>query len=580
MRPLRTTGRKNAGPAGTFRLFWFALLFAAVAFVTSSVLDLQAQPVPDSPPAAQAERADSDKPTSGRKPNDKQPGDQEILEEAPPVPEIREPQSGGSAPAGGWLVRTERRIDAGAGRLNAILERALTFRVAGIPFIVLWLLAASILFTVQMGFINVRAFKHALLVTAGRYDDPAHAGEVSHYQALAAALSGTLGLGNIAGVAIAIATGGPGATLWMIFAGLVGMSAKFVECTLGQKYREVRPDGQIMGGAMYYLSRGLEPMGLGGLGKFLALFFCVMCIGGSLGGGNAFQVSQSLNGIYVALPGLEAHRWIYGLLMTILVGLVILGGIRRIAATAEKIVPLMCALYVAACLWVLLAHFDQLPSAVVEIFWGAFQPEGIKGGVLGVLAIGFQRAAFSNEAGMGSAAIAHSAAKTPYPVREGIVALLEPFIDTVVVCTITALVIVVSGVCKDPAYAELIKGNQGSALTAHALGATVKWFSPLLALCVFLFAYATLISWFYYGERCWSYLFGDHTSIWFKLIYLVFTMLGSIVSAKNVLIFGDLMILGMGLPNVIGVLLLSREVRRDLNDYWTRYRAGEFASHR
>lgn len=468
-------------------------------------------------------------------------------------------------------------IDTAFKRVNDALSSVIFFNVGGIPLVVLWLALASIWFTWQMRFINIRGFRHAVLVTMGRYDDPEHEGEVSHFQALSAALSGTLGLGNIAGVAIAIATGGPGATFWMIFAGLVGMSAKFTECTLGQKYRRFRPDGLVMGGAMYYLSDGLGQFGLPRLGKILAVLFCVMCIGGSLGGGNAFQVNQALNGIRESVPYLDDnHAWIFGLVMAVLVGLVILGGIKRIGATAEKIVPFMCAIYIAACLYVLLANLGALPAAFGRIVSEAFTPRAGLGGMIGVFVTGFKRAAFSNEAGTGSAAIAHSAARTPYPVREGIVALLEPFIDTVVVCTMTALVIVVSGAHENEAYADLVKAGSGSALTSRALAETLPWFTGVLGFCVFLFAYATLISWYYYGERCWCYLFGDRSSIAFKLLFLTFTFLGAIVSATNVLIFGDLMILGMAFPNVVGVTLLSREVKRDLDDYWTRYKNGEF----
>lgn len=470
----------------------------------------------------------------------------------------------------------EAQIDGVAKSVNEALSSVIFLDVGGVPLVVLWLAAASIFFTLQMRFINVRGFWHALMVTAGRYDDPEHQGEVTHFQALSAALSGTLGLGNIAGVAIAVSKGGPGATFWMIMAGLVGMSAKFVECTLGQKYREFRPDGQVMGGAMYYLSTGLADKGWGKLGRVLAVLFCVLCIGGSLGGGNAFQVSQSLNGIGESLPWFLDHSWIYGAVLMVLVGVVILGGIRRIGATAEKIVPFMCVLYIGACLWVLFANFEKLPAAMLQIVQEAFRKESIYGGFIGVMVIGFKRAAFSNEAGTGSAAIAHSAARTPWPAREGIVALLEPFIDTVVVCTMTALVIVVTGAYSNPDYAEIIRKDAGSALTSRAISQLIPWFRDVLALCVFLFAYATLISWFYYGERCWCYLFGDRSSLWFKLLFLAFTFLGAIVSAQNVMVFGDLMILGMAFPNVVGLYLLSGQVKQELNDYWMRYKTGEF----
>ncbi len=321
----------------------------------------------------------------------------------------------------------------------------------------------------------------------GKYDDPTDPGEVSHFQALAAALSATVGLGNIAGVAIAVAIGGPGATFWMIVAGFLGMSSKFMECTLGQKYREVRPDGRIMGGAMFYLSKGLGELGLGPIGKVLAVIFAILCIGGSFGGGNSFQVSQSMNAVNEQFTFLKEMPWIYGLVMAFLVGLVILGGIRRIAQVAEKIVPLMCGLYVAACLFILLKNVTEIPAALSAIINGAFSPEAGYGGLVGVLVTGFKRAAFSNEAGVGSAAIAHSAAKTDFPVREGIVALLEPFIDTVIVCTMTALVIVITGVYADqsPAVRDFIATNQGAALTAEGMRREISWFPYVLSAATF-----------------------------------------------------------------------------------------------
>jgi AGCS family alanine or glycine:cation symporter len=450
----------------------------------------------------------------------------------------------------------------------------------GIPLVVLWLVLGSIFFTLRMGFINFRGFKHAVMVTAGKFDNPADEGEVSHFQALSAALSATVGLGNIAGVAIAVMTGGPGATFWMIMAGLLGMSAKFTECTLGQKYREVRPDGRIMGGAMFYLSNGLKelhPFGvsLAKLGKVLGVLFAVLCVLASFGGGNAFQVNQSMLAVEKTIPILEDYHWLYGLIMAVLVGVVIIGGIRRIAATAEKIVPLMCGVYVLACLWILLKNVSAIPEALQLIVTEAFTPQAGYGGFLGVLILGFRRAAFSNEAGVGSAAIAHSAAKTDYPVREGIVALLEPFIDTVVICTMTALVIVITGAYNNPDYAQLIAAKNGAALTSNAMRGEIWWFPYILSVAVILFAYSTMISWSYYGERCWAYLFGDRASLAYRIIFLVFIVLGSITSATNVLDLSDLMILGMAFPNVLGVALLSGKVKRDLDDYWKRYKAGE-----
>jgi AGCS family alanine or glycine:cation symporter len=364
----------------------------------------------------------------------------------------------------------------------------------------------------------------------------------------------------------------------MITAGFLGMASKFTECSLGQRYREVRPDGSIMGGAMQYLSKGLGEMNMAGFGKLLAVFFAILCIGGSLAGGNAFQVNQSAGLIAEKLTFLKDDRWIYGIFMSFMVGIVIFGGIKRIARTAEAIVPLMCGIYIVACLYILLANAGSIPSAFGEIVGGAFAPQAAFGGAVGVLIQGFKRAAFSNEAGVGSAAIAHSAAKTEYPVQEGIVALLEPFIDTIVVCTMTALVIVITG-----AYAPDYHGlgaAEGAARTAMAFGSEISWFPWILMIAVMLFAYSTMISWSYYGERCWTWLFGENFTFIYRALFLAFVFLGSVITAQNVLDFGDLMILGMALPNVLGVLILSGKVSSDLSEYLGKLKSGEVKAHK
>lgn len=468
-----------------------------------------------------------------------------------------------------------------------------------VPFAVAWLVFGAVFFTLRMGFINLRGFRHAIDVVRGRYTNPNHqgTGDVSHFQALAAALSATVGLGNIAGVAVAVSVGGPGATFWMILAGLLGMSSKFTECSLGQKYRRVRPDGTVMGGAMYYLSEGLARRGLGPLGKLLAVMFALMCVGGSIAGGNSYQVNQSM-GAVASVSGLEflapassanpggGYGWVYGAVMTVLTGIVILGGIRRIAQVAEKIVPLMCGTYILACLYILFSHAPEIPAAFAKIVREAFDPQtvldmqALKGGAIGVLVVGFKRAAFSNEAGVGSAAIAHSAAKTDYPVREGIVALLEPFIDTVMVCTMTALVIVITGAYNNPEYAAIIAKSEGATLTSRAFGEKLSWFPYVLAFATALFAYSTMISWSYYGERCWVWLFGEKWSLAYKVLFLAFTFLGSVITATQLLDFGDLMILGMALPNILGVLILSGEIKKDLANYWAKYKAGQFKTYK
>ena len=449
-----------------------------------------------------------------------------------------------------------------------------------LPFIVLWLVIAGIYLTLRMGFINIRAFRHAAHVVTGRYTNPNEPGDVSHFEALSTALSATVGLGNIAGVAIAITIGGPGATFWMIVAGLIGMTTKFTECTLGQMYREVRHDGHVLGGPVQYLSKGFAERGMPGTGRFLAVLFALLCIGGSIGGGNSFQVNQSMNAIQETVPWFASVPWAYGLIMTVLVGIVIVGGIRRIANVADKVVPLMATIYMMAALAVVLMNIGQVPGALAAIFTQAFTPDAAYGGFVGALITGFQRAAFSNEAGAGSASIAHAAAKTKYPVREGIVALLEPFIDTVVICTMTALVINITGAYNNPAYADLITGARGAALTSRAFSEQIAWFPYVLSCSVFLFAFSTMISWSYYGERCSVWLFGDASSKYYKALFLLFVFLGSIITSTNVLDFGDLMILGMALPNLVGVYLLHGKVRAALDQYWGSFKAGELQTFR
>ncbi|KAA0137807.1 alanine:cation symporter family protein [Gimesia chilikensis] len=496
-------------------------------------------------------------------------------------------------PATGGFALVEQKVDELFGKFNGILAKIIFYPVpitptqiekgTGVPLAVLWLVIGATYFTLRMNFINIRAFKHAILLVLGKYDNPEDEGEVTHFQALTAALSATVGLGNIAGVAVAISTGGPGAMFWMMLAGLLGMTSKFAECTLAQIYRRINPDGRVMGGPMCYLSTGLTQQFPGnaflkGLGGFLSILFAVMCIGGSLAGGNAFQVKLSLGAVAETFPLLKENSWVYGLLMAIFVGIVIIGGIRSIARTTEKIVPFMCGIYVLAGMAIIILNIQKVPASFMAIIEGAFNPDALYGGIMGVLIIGFQRAAFSNEAGVGSAAIAHSAAKTEYPVREGIVASLGPFIDTIVICTMTALVIIITGAYNDPQYADLIASNEGAALTAEAMDSQIPYFKYVLSVSVILFAYSTMISWSYYGERCWAFLFGDSqkVSMAYRILFLVFVVLGSIVSATNVLDFGDLMILGMAFPNILGVLLLSNRVKQELDKYWSRYKTGEF----
>lgn len=459
--------------------------------------------------------------------------------------------------------------------------RTKEFLGTSVPFVVIWLLFGGVFLTLRMAFVNLRGFYHSIELIRGTYDEKDDQGDVSHFQALASALSGTVGLGNIAGVAIAIGQGGPGATFWMIVCGLLGMTSKFSECTLAVMYRRTDEEGLVLGGPMIYLRDGLARMGLGPLGSVLAIAFTFLCIGGSLGGGNSYQVVQSLNAMQAEevfsflRPG--QYPWVYGVVMVVLVGAVIIGGIKSIGNFAGRVVPFMCIGYMLVCLSILAMNFSQIPTAIMEIFRGAFTPDGLYGGFLGVMVLGIKRACFSNEAGAGSAAIAHAAARTKEPVSEGMVALLEPFIDTVVVCTLTALTIVVTGVYRQPEILQLAQDNKGSMITLAAFtqNANFEWFKYILYLAVFLFAYSTCVSWSYYGERCCVALFGNRSSFPYKVLFLTFTFLGSVVSPTNILDFSDMMILSMAIPNLIGVFLLSNRIRSELDRYWARYKSGE-----
>ena len=434
-----------------------------------------------------------------------------------------------------------------------------------LPLVVGLLCFSAVFLTLKMKFVNIRLFTHAIALLMSKPKEKQ--GEISHFKALTTALSATVGLGNIAGVALAISIGGPGATFWMIVMGLLGMSTKFTECTLAVMYREKRQDGRLMGGPMEYLKAGLKDKGFPRVGKWLSIVFCFMCIGASFGGGAAFQVNQSLTAISQTWPALSEVQWLYGLFMVLLVGTVIIGGLKRIALVASRIVPFMCSAYVLMALYILFVFYDQIPSAFMTILQGAFTPESAYGGFLGVLVLGMQRAVFSNEAGLGSAAIAHSAAQVNHPIEEGTVALLEPFIDTVLICTMTALVIVITGAYNHPEYASLISQNKGAALTSSAMGAVVSWFPYVLSVAVFLFAFSTIISWSYYGERCFSFMFGDKRSLIYKGFLLIVVFLGSIATSTNIMNFGDLMILSMAFPNLIGVLWLSGIVKKSLKEY-------------
>ena len=450
-----------------------------------------------------------------------------------------------------------------------------TPRTQSIPFVVVWLVFGAIFFTIRTKFINIRGLKYSIDLVRGKYDDPKNKGEVSHFQALTTALSATVGLGNIAGVAIAIVAGGPGAVFWMIVAGFLGMTSKFVECTLGVQFRVIK-NGIVSGGPMYYLSKGLKDRKLPIIGKVLAGLFAILCVGGSFGGGNMFQANQAFAQVKLNFPNYNIGGHYFGIAMAILVAIVIIGGIRKIAKVTDKIVPFMCGIYVLFAIVIIGMNFWKIDDAFVRIFEGAFNPSALKGGIIGVLVQGFKRAAFSNEAGVGSASIAHAAVKTEKPVTEGLVALLEPLIDTIVVCTLTALVLIFTDFDMGGP-----NGENGSQLTSLAFESVFPWFSWVLMGAILLFAFSTMISWSYYGQKAWEYLFGDSkvAEYSYKLLFLVFIVVGASVELGAVIDFSDLMILGMAFPNIIGLMILLPEVRKDLKDFIRAVKTGEIHRH-
>jgi AGCS family alanine or glycine:cation symporter len=483
-----------------------------------------------------------------------------------------------------------------------------------VPIVLIILIAAATYFTIYFGFPNFTRFKLAIDVVRGKYDNVAgepevldkniitrdgdnpdtvaiegHHGEVSAFQALTAALSATVGLGNIAGVAIAIAIGGPGATFWMILAGILGMASKFTECTLGVKYREIGPDGTVYGGPMYYLSKGLSEKGMARFGKGLAMFYAVMLVGGSFGGGNMFQANQAAAQFASMFD--STSGWIgtgFGTVVALLVAIVIIGGIKRIGKVTEKIVPFMVGIYVLAALIILFTHIPLIPGAIGQIFDGAFTGYGIAGGAVGVIIQGFKRAAFSNEAGVGSASVAHSAVKTKYPASEGVVALLEPFIDTVIVCTMTALVIIIFNMKGAFEYGAVTGNNVmvdgvalgGVNLTAAAFDDVLPGFSYVLTLAVILFAFSTMLSWSYYGLQAWKYLFGKSqvADMSYKVLFLLFIVIGAAASLGAVVDFSDAMIFAMIFPNMVGLIILAPKVREEVRRYVAAIRSGSLDS--
>ena len=480
----------------------------------------------------------------------------------------------------------DQKIDEAFAPVSDFFSQVVFFQVGGYPFVILLLVGSAAFFTLYFGFPNIKYFSTAINVVRGKYDDldkdesaDSKDGEVSHFQALATAVSGTVGNGNIAGVALAIALGGPGATFWMIICGLIGMSTKFVECTLGVQYRDVDENGVVYGGPMYYLSRGLKEKGFETLGKITAVIFAICCIGGSFGGGNAAQSNQATV-VVKQLLGLESTSAgaIIGIIMAILVGIIIIGGIKRIASVTEKVVPFMAVLYLMACTYILLINFSLIDNAISLIITEAFNPTAMGvGGVIGVLMVGFKRAAFSNEAGAGSASIAHSAVKTKYAASEGLVALLEPFIDTVVICTMTALVIVIfnfGGYFEyggDGLGTVMIDGMpfEGAGITSQAFAQYIPFSDVFLTVAVVLFAISTMISWSYYGLQSWKYLFGrgDLADITYKLLFCTFIVIGAAASMNSIWAFSDAMIFAMVFPNMVGLYFLFPVVKKELEKY-------------
>ena len=478
----------------------------------------------------------------------------------------------------------DQRIDEAFQPISDFFSEVIFFSIGENPFVIYLLVGSALFFTLYFVFPNIRYFSTSINVVRGKYDevekdeDSSKVGEVSHFQALTTAVSGTVGNGNIAGVALAIALGGPGATFWMIVCGLMGMSLKFVECTLGVHYRDVDENGVVYGGPMYYLSKGLKEKGFATLGKISAIFFAIFCIGGSFGGGNAAQANQAAI-VLKDLLGFEStfSGAVIGIVLAIVVGIIIIGGIKRIASVTEKIVPFMAVLYIVACLYILLVNFSFLDDAIALIVREAFNPTAIGvGGFIGVLMIGFKRAAFSNEAGVGSASIAHSAVKTKYAASEGLVAMLEPFIDTVVICTLTALVIITFNSTGVFTYGGqdggvMIDGimYEGAGITSKAFAEYIPYSDIFLTVAVVLFAVSTMISWSYYGLQSWKYLFGrgEKSDLTYKLLFLSFIIIGSAASMNSIWAFSDAMIFAMVFPNMVGLYILFPVVKQQLTKY-------------
>jgi AGCS family alanine or glycine:cation symporter len=569
------------GMAIRLRACFLAIILFSPAFVPA----LNAQDTPPPPPVAEEAAAAAEEAAA------------ETAESAEAVEEKAAEEAPAAAPEPTLLAKVNGKIfsvlffDVAFGKIQIdavdpegkpALNKDGTVKkqTVGLPFLICILFFGAVFFTFFYRWINIRGLRHAVDVVRGKFDNPDDEGEISHFRALTSALSATVGLGNIAGVAIAIQVGGPGAVFWMMFAAIFGMSAKFSSCTLSQMYRKVNPDGSISGGPMYYIDLGFKEKGAGWaqIGKLLAVMYAFMVMGGAIGGGNMFQANQTVEAMSSTFDLGDGAGGAIGIIMAIFVALVILGGIKRIGAATSKLVPAMCCIYVLASIFIIVMNIDKAPGAVALIFTMAFTDNAMFGGMIGVLVRGIRRASFSNEAGLGSAAIAHAAAKTDEPVREGMVAMVGPIIDTVIVCLMTAMVVIITGAWNDPS----IPSSAGVALTTAAFQKGISWFPYVLTVCIVLFAYSTMISWCYYGERGWIYLL-DHLGegiglksvVVFRIVFVGFVYYGATNKLADVLDFSDAMILSMAFPNIVAMIILAPVVWKKAEDYWDRYTSGE-----
>lgn len=454
-------------------------------------------------------------------------------------------------------------------QLVAGMAAVLFFNIGGFPFIVLWLLIAAVFFTIYLRGVNFRLLGHAIDIARGKYDNKDDHGEVSHLSALLSALAGTVGLGSIAGVSVAVAVGGPGVIFWILVCGLLGMATKFAEVTLSMCYRKIDVDGKVLGGPFHYLREGLKEKNMAGFGKFLAVLFAIFCLGGALGGGNMFQSNQAVKVLTGTFAALAEAKVILSLILAVMVGLVLVGSIKRIAKVADVITPMKGIAYLICAVIIIVANLSALPDTIAIIFSEAFSGKAAAGGFIAMLALAFKRASFANEAGLGSAPIAHSAARTTEPVREGVIALLEPFFAAII-GVLTGLIVVITG-----AYAGA-GAEDGVMIASKAYSSVGEWFTVLLAINVMIFAYSTMIAWSYYGEMAWTFLFGRKSVRVYQIIFCTATFLGGVMNFGVVLDFSDLLILGCALPNLIAVYILRARIKTEMEKYTLKLKTGVF----